>query len=250
MKFNDLFDTKSKFYSKYRPQYANEFIAYLNNNYFNDKNKIVADIGCGTGLLSKQILDCNMKVIGIEPNKEMLNKALTYLKDYANFTSINATAENTTLKDNSIDIITVGQAFHWFELDQFKKESLRILKKDGLVVLVWNRKCKGNMENNRKVIVEKYRSIMDSYNCSWKEREEGINKFFNGDFLKLEFDNPLIETWEEFIGRTLSASHAINISDERIEEYINEWKIFFDKYKKDGKVTTRNKTIAFIGKIK
>ena len=37
---------------------------------------------------------------------------------------------------------------------------LRILKKDGLVVLVWNRKCKGDMEKDRKVIVEKYRSII------------------------------------------------------------------------------------------
>lgn len=250
MKYNDLFDTKSKFYSKYRPKYSNEFIRYIDLKYFKDKSKAIADIGCGTGILTKQILDCGLKVFGVEPNEEMLNEARGYLKEYESFTPINATAENTTLEDNSIDIIVVGQAFHWFNLELFKKECQRILKDDGVVILVWNRKCKGDMELDRKKIVEKYRSISDSFNCSWDEREEGIAKFFDNNFIKLEFDNPLIETLEEFLGRTLSASHAITTADPRIEEYIDEWKKFFNKYQKQKEIKTENTTIAFIGKMK
>lgn len=250
MKYNDLFDTKSKFYSKYRPKYSNEFIQHLCTHYFSNKTQIVVDVGCGTGILTKQILDCGLSVVGIEPNEEMLNEAICYLKEYDNFTAINTTAENTTLPDNFADMIVVGQAFHWFDLELFKKESKRILTQQGIVVLVWNRKCDCPMETDRKKIVEKYRSIQDSFNCSWDEREVGIASFFDHDFVKLEFDNDIEEDFQEFIGRTLSASHAINTSDCRMEEYLNDWKQFFEKYQVNNKITTKNQTIAFIGRPK
>jgi ubiquinone/menaquinone biosynthesis C-methylase UbiE len=50
-------------------------------------------------------------------------------------------AENTSLQSNSIDFVVVGQAFHWFDAPQALNEFKRILKKDGVFVLIWyNRK--------------------------------------------------------------------------------------------------------------
>ena len=50
------------------------------------------------------------------------------LKRYPRFQSIKATAENTTLKENSVDLVTVAQAFHWFDKEAFKIECQRIFK--------------------------------------------------------------------------------------------------------------------------
>ena len=60
------------------------------------------------------------------------------LKRYPHFQSIKATAENTTLKENSVDLVTVAQAFHWFDKEAFKIECQRILKQKANVALVWN----------------------------------------------------------------------------------------------------------------
>ena len=51
------------------------------------------------------------------------------------FVSVKATAENTTLADKSVDVVTAAQSFHWFDADAFKRECKRILKPGGKAVL-------------------------------------------------------------------------------------------------------------------
>jgi ubiquinone/menaquinone biosynthesis C-methylase UbiE len=60
------------------------------------------------------------------------------LNSYPNFKSINGSAEKTGLEANSIDLVAVAQAFHWFEISKAKEEFKRIIKKGGCVVLLWN----------------------------------------------------------------------------------------------------------------
>lgn len=66
-KFNQV----AKIYEKYRPSYPEEYIKYLINRCNLNKNSTIADIGAGTGIFSKQLLDNDLKVIGVEPNDEM-----------------------------------------------------------------------------------------------------------------------------------------------------------------------------------
>ena len=72
-------------------------------------------------------------VFGVEPNKEMREAAERLLNKYPNFKSINGTAEATTLAIQNVDIITAGQAFHWFNQTKTRVEFLRILKPGGWV---------------------------------------------------------------------------------------------------------------------
>ena len=115
------FDGKGENYSKYRPTYPKEFIDYINSIDGLNDDSIIADIGSGTGILSKQLLDIGKYVIAVEPNADMRVFAEHILGDYKNFTSVNATAENTTLNNHSVDLITVAQAFHWFDRDKFNE---------------------------------------------------------------------------------------------------------------------------------
>ena len=98
----------------------------------------IADIGSGTGILSRLLLQRGHIVFGIEPNDEMRRAAEGLLTGFSGFRSISATAEDTTLKSQSVDLIVAAQAFHWFDPDFARREFARILKPDGVVALIWN----------------------------------------------------------------------------------------------------------------
>src|SRR5665647_2588353 len=131
------FSDRVEYYIKYRPHYSQKFIEILKTKIGLNSNSIIADIGSGTGISSALFLSNGNKVFAVEPNKEMREAAeLIYSKE-SNFASINGTAEQTNLKENSIDIIFRAQAFHWFNTIETKAEFNRILKPNGNIVLVW-----------------------------------------------------------------------------------------------------------------
>ena len=135
MKTTENFTDKADIYAKYRPSYPNEYIDYLLSANELNENQIVADIGSGTGIFSHQLLESGLHVIGVEPNDDMRKMAEQSLNQYPRFQSIKATAENTTLKENSVDLVTVAQAFHWFDKEAFKIECQRILKQKHTLLL-------------------------------------------------------------------------------------------------------------------
>jgi len=139
-----LVDPKKRFssrvenYIRYRPSYPLEIIDFLEKKEILAKNTVIADIGSGTGILTKLFLDHGNQVYGVEPNKDMRDASEKILEKYPNFLSLEGSAESTGLEDNCIDLIIAGQAFHWFDVEEAKKEFKRILKPHGNVVLIWN----------------------------------------------------------------------------------------------------------------
>ncbi len=123
---------------KYRPRYPQVLIEFLQRECHLTETAVIADIGSGTGLLTEVFLSHGYHVFGIEPDPAMRAAAEWLLHGYAHFTSIPATAEATTLADHSIDVVTAGQAFHWFDLERARSEFRRILAPGGWVVLIWN----------------------------------------------------------------------------------------------------------------
>lgn len=132
------FDEKAENYTEGRTNYSAKLINCMYCEYGVSNTSVIADIGSGTGKFSKQLLDRQSEVYCIEPNKDMRCTAEKELHRYANFHSVNGNAENTTLKADFADCITVAQAFHWFDIPKFKLECRRIMKKQGNVFLIWN----------------------------------------------------------------------------------------------------------------
>lgn len=132
------FSDRVENYAKYRPSYPIQLINHLKENSIIKTGQNIADIGSGTGIFSQLLLSTGNRIFAVEPNKEMRLKAEQSLQSNPLFISVNGTAENTTLKENSIDIITAAQSFHWFDLKKTKDEFKRILKPEGYIVLVWN----------------------------------------------------------------------------------------------------------------
>ena len=128
------------------------------------KDSVVADIGSGTGILSELFLKNGNTVYGIEPNNNMREGAERNLQKYPNFISINGSAEDTSLKNESIDLATAAQAFHWFDVENAKKEFKRILKPNGSVVIIWN-----NRRKTGKVFSSQYEKFIIKYGTDYKE---------------------------------------------------------------------------------
>ena len=130
------FSNRVENYRKYRPRYPKAIIPLLEQECGLTHDARIADIGSGTGLLAELFLEHGNRVFGIEPNLEMRAAGDKLLAKYPNFSSTDATAEATTLADSSVDFVTVGQAFHWFDRDRAGKEFERILKDGGWVVII------------------------------------------------------------------------------------------------------------------
>jgi ubiquinone/menaquinone biosynthesis C-methylase UbiE len=109
------FSSRVDNYSKFRPRYPQINISFLETEKILNKDSKIADIASGTDILSELFLKIGNIVYGIEPNIDMRNTAECLLKKYSTFKSINGSAEATNMTEINIDIITIGQAFHWFD---------------------------------------------------------------------------------------------------------------------------------------
>src|ERR1700719_3596762 len=134
MSFTDAkerFSSRAADYIRYRPSYPAEALTVLRHECELRSGHVIADIGSGTGFLSELFLKNGNRVYGIEPNKEMRQAGEEYLASYDGFFRIQGSAEATTLSDASVDFITAGQSFHWFEPDSARREFARILQPSG-----------------------------------------------------------------------------------------------------------------------
>lgn len=245
------FTGKANMYTKYRPNYLVEYINYLISYNSVTSDNVIADIGSGTGILSQQLLEKNLKVISVEPNNDMRIQAEQLLNNYTGFISINGTAENTTLKDKSIDLITVAQAFHWFDKDKFKLECSRILKQNSNVSLVWNsRDFSSEIVQENAEICKRICPLFKGFSGGIEETPEIYKQFFrDGKYDYQVFENDLEFDLDGFIGRNLSASFAPKPEDENYKKFIEEITKLFVKYSNHDKIVVPHITRSYIGNV-
>jgi len=244
------FSSRAENYLKYRPHYPYEIVDYLKKeSVLNDKS-LVADIGSGTGFSAELFLKNGNRVYGVEPNKEMRGAGEKYLSSYKNFISIEGTAENTTLEPNSIDIITAGQAFHWFNFTKTRDEFRRIAKPDGYLVLIWN--VRQFIDSGFGVDYEK---LLTEFGTDYKEVEHktittrDYDNFYPGNYKTANFQNKQMLDFEGLKGRLLSSSYAPDENNPNYAPMIKRLKEIFDKHRENGTVRLKYTTEVYYGKI-
>ena len=112
------FTGKAQFYCG-RPTYPKECIEYLCGKLCLRADSVIADIGAGTGILTKPFLDLGCSVYAVEPNEDMFQALNQNLSKYKNAKLLNSSAEETNIPAASCDAVVVGTAFHWFDKDKF-----------------------------------------------------------------------------------------------------------------------------------
>jgi len=126
------FSDRASDYAKYRPSYPHEAIQVILQRL--PSQIVAADIGAGTGISSRLLAQQKVKVIAIEPNAAMRQAAESHqLVEFRD-----GTAEATCLPNNSVNLVTCFQSFHWFNPETTLEEFHRILQPSGRLALVWN----------------------------------------------------------------------------------------------------------------
>lgn len=232
----ERFSSRVTAYLKYRPSYPKEIISYLKLNAGLKTESIVADIGSGTGFLSKLFLDNGNIVLCVEPNKAMREAAEMSLKKYKNFVSIDGTAENTRLENNSVDFIVAGQAFHWFNPLETKKEFQRIIRPKGKTVLIWNERDIENDEFQKEYEKTLTRLIPEYSEVKHTDITiERIKDFTSPLRINTAiFNNLQVFDFDSLIGRLLSSSYCPDEKSELFQEVKNELLNSFNKHQING----------------
>jgi SAM-dependent methyltransferase len=125
------FGSAADVYERARPSYPPEAIDWLIERTGIGAGDTVVDLGAGTGKLTRLLVPSGARVIAVEPIAEM--RALI---DVAS--ALDGTAEDIPLPAGSAALVTVAQAFHWFDLDRALPEIHRVLRPGGALALVWN----------------------------------------------------------------------------------------------------------------
>lgn len=238
-------------YIKYRPDYPHEVITFLKQEGILTRESVIADIGSGTGISAELFLKEGNVVYGVEPNKEMRQAAQKLLASYKNFCSIDGSAEITMLPTEDIDIIIAGQAFHWFDKEKCKSEFRRILKPNGIIILMWN-----DRRTDNTPFLRAYEDFIQLFATDYKEvnhknmDEKIFNNFFGEANYALEsFDNFQHFDFEGLKGRVLSSSYMPDENHTDFNFMMSVLKKIFNRFQENGKVTLEYDTKIYYGKL-
>ena len=230
-------------YARYRPSYPREVTALAVRECGLTPACRVADIGCGTGFLARLFLEAGCEVLGVEPNAEMRQAGQQSLSAYPRFHSIAGRAEATGLPDGSVDLITAGQAFHWFDPEPTRTELRRILKPRGWVMLVWNerRPAPGFMAD--------YEAAIKQYAPEHSRIvAEKISRFFRGGtWHEAQFSNEQHFDAAGLRGRLASSSYAPPSGTLEFQTLMDAMDRLFARHERDGQVTVLYDTRVFYG---
>ncbi len=199
---------------------------------------VVADIGSGTGFLTKLFLDNGNVVYGVEPNAAMRKAGEEFLRSYPRFRSVAASAEASALPARSVDFVTAGTAFHWFALDPTRAEFQRILVPGGWVVIVANSRLKDSTP-----FLRAYELLLRTHCPDYEKVAETYPKygrmqdFFQAaDFQGKTLPNVQRFDFESLRGRLLSSSFAPKQGHRNYAAMLADLRRVFDEYHDSGTV--------------
>lgn len=250
MDATERFSNRVEDYARYRPHYPAAVIGCLQTNCQLLETSVIADVGSGTGILTEFFLRQGNPVLAVEPNREMREAGERLLHGYPRFQSIAGRAEKTTLPDQSVDFVTAGQAFHWFDRDQAKAEFSRILKPRGWVVLFWNERLVATSP-----FAEAYENLLRDYATDYEKidhrqiTDEIIGQFYGGRFGLASFEQSQRFDFAGVKGRLLSSSYAPDAIHARHTAMIAELRRIFETHQTKNEVVFDYETKVYYGRL-
>jgi SAM-dependent methyltransferase len=245
------FSDRAEDYARYRPHYSHDVVHALKGACGLTPEHLIADVGCGPGMLAEIFLENGNRVIGVEPNREMRIAGEKYLAGHPNFSAVDGSAENTTLQDASVDFVIAGQAFHWFRPPEARVEFARILKSGGWAVLVWH-----DRSVDATPFLRAYEEFLREYSNDYEQvthkylaSYEALERFFAPNpmhFVKQRNEQRL--DFDGLRGRLLSSSY-IPKSGERHDAMMKVLPQFFSTYAVEDRVVLEYDTKIYYGHL-
>ncbi len=212
MEFRDHFSTQAADYARFRPRYPRELFKWLGS--IVPANEFAWDCATGSGQAAIELAEVFTRVIATDASEKQIGNADNDQRVEYRV----APAEQSGLDANSVDLITVAQALHWFDLIRFYSEVRRVLKPNGAIA-AWAYKLATVSPEIDAVVNRYYSQVVGPY---WPAERVLVERF---EELRFPFDEivppkfEMVAEWkvEQLLGylRTWSATQRFMAAERR-----------------------------------
>lgn len=245
----EIFGAKVIDYNASRPDYPAPLFEALRTHGRLAPSATVVDLGAGTGLLTRGLLQSGATVVAVEPNAPMRRACDHLLASQANYRSVDGSAESIPVATASADLITAAQAFHWFEIERARAECLRVLRPAGQVALIWNDRLLGDpLHVALDEVFAEYGGAKRSALLAHEDRSD-VPKFFGAAVVR-EFAWPHAHNLSEagLLSLVFSRSYMPERNTEAGQRAAARVCDIFRTAAVDNEVAVRYTTVAVIGR--
>ncbi len=199
--FKDHFSKQARGYTQFRPRYPHELFQYLAS--LVDRRERAWDCGTGNGQAAIALAEFFDEVIATDPSASQIAQA----EQHSNVRYLVSTAEESPLASNSVDLITVAQALHWFDLARFCNEARRVAHPRG-VLAAWSYGLATISPDVDRIVWRLYQDILGSY---WPAERKLIEQGYKT--IELPFD--------ELVAPAFAMTAEWNLTD--LIGYLGTW---------------------------
>jgi SAM-dependent methyltransferase len=234
---------KAKLYERYRLPYLPAMVDDLLEHI--GETKTVADIGAGTGQLARLFADHCDKVYAVEPDPAMREVAAEALQGWPNIHIVDAAAEQTTLPDDSIDLIVIGNAYHRFRPEAIT-ELRRILQPNGWVAMM-------SYTFTNKAFADRLFPKLSTLKSMAARSAQAVYRppmealFGDQPIHTLRYQQSFAEGWTAFWGSAQSGIEAPELGDADFAQFEAINRDVFDAFSVDGEIRMEYETRVDFG---
>jgi SAM-dependent methyltransferase len=238
-------DARSGDYARYRPSYPAAVIDAIFAGMGPPQTLRVVDIGAGTGISSRLLVERGAQVIAAEPNAEMRAKAEATGLDVRD-----ARADALGLPDGSADVMTCFQAFHWFANADAVREMTRVLRPSGRLAIVFNER------DDKDPFTHAYGQVVDNMRdrmaiAGYRNGSEIVRRLLvDGGLqhLRLEsFVHGQRLDYDGLLGRLRSTSYAPPAGTPEHAAMLEAVTRAFERFQENGEVAFAFRTDVYLG---
>ncbi len=214
------FDREAASYERARPSYPPDCVEWFAEQLGIRPGRAVLDLAAGTGKFTRLLEPFGAQLIAAEPVDGM--RAVLARTSPA-VPVLSCSAELLPFRAETLDAITVAQAFHWFDAPVALAEAARVLRPGGRLGLLWNARDRSLPH------VDALWSIMDRVEkkAPWREHEEWREAAFTetpyfGPLHEATFQHAQVMTVDEVVDRFRSVSHVAVLDDAEKTRVLDE----------------------------